>query len=100
MLGRHPQETVHGHDAAVFLIHGPKCEYLRLQKGMLAISEEKYGKKSGKRTFTGAKHELIILASEITRSGDIHRIFGYVGIPKGQPTCCRCLGLISILQHF
>ncbi len=42
---------------------------------MLTIGEERYGSKSDKRTFTGAKHELIILASEITRSGDVHGRF-------------------------
>jgi hypothetical protein len=100
MSGRHPQETVREHDAAEFLIHGPKCEYLQLEKGMSAISEGRYGEKSGKRTFTGAKHELIILAPKITRSGDVHGRFGYVGMPKGKPTCCRRLGLVSILHHF
>ena len=67
---------------------------------MLAISEERHREKSGKRTFTGAKHELIILASEIARSGDIHGRFKHVGMPKGQSNCCLCIGLISILQHF
>ncbi len=53
---------------------------------MSTISEGKCGIKSDKRTFTGAEHELIILASKITRSGDVHGRFGYVGMPKGQPT--------------
>jgi hypothetical protein len=72
---------VREHGAAVFLIHGPKYEYLRLKKGMLTISEGRCGRKPDKRTFTGAKHELVFFASEITRSSDVHGGFGYIGMP-------------------
>jgi hypothetical protein len=48
---------------------------------MITISVGRCGRKPDKRTFTGAKHELIIVASEITKSSDVHGRLGYVGMP-------------------